>query len=44
MLSMTKQRSSEILADENGKILSEKIKLVKFPSESEIFFRNRGKI
>jgi len=38
------QRSSEILADENGKHFSEKIKLLKFSTESRKIFGNRGEI
>ena len=43
MWSMTKKRSSEILPDENGKSFQEKVKLGKFPTESEIFSEIGGK-
>ena len=39
---MTKKRSSEILADENQKTFVEKVKLGKFYTESENFFREIG--
>ena len=35
--SMTKKKSSEISADENQEIFREKVKLLKFSSELEIF-------
>jgi len=38
------KRSSEILADENGKIMSEKVKSGKCFTESEHFFLNRGNL
>jgi len=37
------ERLSEILADENRKILSEKVKLGRFSMKSKFFFGNRGK-
>ena len=40
----TKRRSSEILAAENRKQFSEKVKLGKFSTESEIFLGNRGNL
>ena len=38
---MTKKKSSEILAHENLTNFSEKVKLGKFSTESEKYFRNR---
>jgi len=40
---MTKKRSSEILADENGKLFLEKEKFVKFSRKSKIFSKIGGK-
>ena len=42
-MSMTKKRSSEMLADENRQTFLEKVKLGKFSMESEKFFRKMGK-
>jgi len=36
---MTKKKSSEILADENGKFFRENVKFVKFSQESQKIFR-----
>jgi len=36
---MTKRRSSESLADENGEIFREKVKFLKFSRDSEIFLK-----
>ena len=41
--SMTKKRSSEILADENKEIFREKVKLTTFSTESENFSKIGGK-
>ena len=42
MWSMTKKKSSEILADENQEIFREKVKLRKFSTESENFSKIGG--
>src|SRR6218665_502431 len=44
LLSMTKKRSSEILADENQEIFREKVKLLKFFSKSENFSKIAGNL
>jgi len=41
---MTKKRSSDILADENGKIFREKVKFGKIFHKFGKFFENRGEI
>ena len=40
---MTKKRSLEILADENRKFCREKVKFLKFSTESENFSKIGGK-
>src|SRR6218665_2523861 len=41
---MTKKKSSEILADENQEIFQEKVKFLKFSTESEIFSKIGGNL
>ena len=43
-MTKNKKTSSAIFADEHRKIFGEKVKLRKFPAESEISFGNRGEI